>query len=76
MNYSCQEEYDEAMAGQAEAEAQARAEEQMEAEQSVLQEKEIIPCEKCGYNRWKTKIKKEKYECRRCGFIRNNKEEK
>jgi len=25
------------------------------------------PCEKCGSNRWKTKEKGKKYECRKCG---------
>ena len=27
-------------------------------------------CEKCGLNRWKTKEKGKKYECRNCGNIR------
>lgn len=29
------------------------------------------PCAKCGHNRWKTKEKGKKWECRKCGNIRN-----
>lgn len=32
------------------------------------------PCEKCEYNRWKTKIKGQKWECRKCGNIRTKEE--
>lgn len=32
--------------------------------------KEIQKCENCGSNRWKTKEKGKKYECRKCGKIR------
>lgn len=28
------------------------------------------PCEKCGHNHWKTKIKGQKWECHKCGHIR------
>ncbi len=27
-------------------------------------------CPKCQYDRWKTKVKGKKYQCRRCGFIK------
>ena len=27
-------------------------------------------CPKCKYNRWKTKIKGKKYQCRKCGYIK------
>lgn len=27
-------------------------------------------CSKCGYDRWKTKIKNKKWECRRCKNIK------
>lgn len=39
--------------------------------------KEKKPCEKCGYNRWKTLIKSDyrldesTYECRNCGHQRH-----
>lgn len=32
--------------------------------------KEIKPCERCNSNRWKTKEKGRKYECRKCGATR------
>ena len=30
----------------------------------------IKPCEKCGHNRWKTVKKGRSWQCRKCGFIR------
>jgi predicted RNA-binding Zn-ribbon protein involved in translation (DUF1610 family) len=30
------------------------------------------PCPKCGAQRWKTKTKGKRYECRKCGEIKNN----
>lgn len=27
-------------------------------------------CPKCGYGRWKTKVKGEKWQCRKCGYIK------
>ncbi len=36
---------------------------------------EIKPCEKCGHNRWKTKVKNKQWECRKCGHIRGEQDE-
>ena len=27
-------------------------------------------CPKCGYSRWKTKVKGKEYQCRKCGYIK------
>ena len=49
-----------------------------EDEERTIKEEEMKPrkdsikaCEKCGSNRWKTKVKGKTYECRNCGHIRN-----
>jgi len=32
-----------------------------------------VKCEKCGHNRWRTKVVHREYECRNCGFVRKKK---
>lgn len=31
------------------------------------------PCEKCNKNRWKTKAKGKQWQCRGCGYLREEK---
>lgn len=35
-----------------------------------MEEREVKPCEMCKTNRWKTKVKGKRWECRKCGNVR------
>lgn len=37
----------------------------------MKEQQSVVPCEKCGHNRWKTKIKNKQWQCYKCNYIRN-----